>query len=271
MRALAAVAFLCSLSVVASPVRAEDRTWAEVSELAGSGTDEAISALRATTSIEGVAADLDRVLQEHTGARLRALAAISSIRRVDRASVERATLDILSQSRFADAPPESFWARWQRRAIEWLLDGIAWMVAALGGPLPAAVLALSIVTLVGVLLSLTLGRRRTTDIRRIEEIKRILAIGQDPGELERAAARAGASGDHSKAIRLRFVAGLLRLDGKRLIDFRAALTTGEIGETLSSEVFDELARDFDAVAYGRHIATSEDEARTVSMWEELLS
>lgn len=264
---------LCScLVLVSSTSLAEDRTWAEVAELARAGTEEDIAALRATTSIDGVPARLDRVLGPGavTEARLRVLSAVSGSAAVDRASVEQAVREILSQPRFASAPPESFWARWQRRAIEWLLGAISWVVAAVGGPLPAALLGLSVVTLVGVLLSLTLGRRRTTDIRRMEEIKRVLAIGQDPADLEQRAIAAAAAADYSTSIRLRFVAGLLRLDRKRLIDFRAALTSGQIGESLGSPVFDQLATDFDEVAYGRHTATATDEARTVSLWKELL-
>lgn len=202
--------------------------------------------------------------------RLEALTRLAGAPRLDAHAVGDDALRILSQPRFAEAPAEGFWSRIQRRLVEWLLDAIDWLVAAVGGPLPAGILAFGIVAIVSVITALALGRRRTADILRVEAIRRILSHGADPGALELEAERASAAGDHSTAIRLRFVAGLLRLDRRGQIDFRAGLTTGEIGQSLGSPVFDGLMSTFDGVAYGRVEAAAADEQEAIRGWQELL-
>jgi hypothetical protein len=87
------------------------------------------------------------------------------------------------------------------------------------------------------------------------------AAAAGPAELERRAADADRAGDHDLAIRLRFAAGLLRLDAARAITLRPSLTSGEVGRTLRNDTYNSLARVHDAVAYGgRH--ASEDDAES---------
>ena len=63
-----------------------------------------------------------------------------------------------------------------------------------------------------------------------------------PAELERRALEAERAGDLDGAVRLRFAAGLLRLDAIHAIDLRPSLTSGAVGRILRSERYDELAR-----------------------------
>ena len=56
--------------------------------------------------------------------------------------------------------------------------------------------------------------------------------------------------DSTHALRLRFRAGLLRLGDRGAIRYRPSVTTNEVRRVLGSETFDELARTFEAVAYG---------------------
>jgi hypothetical protein len=81
---------------------------------------------------------------------------------------------------------------------------------------------------------------------------------EDPRELERAADAAERAGRFDEALRLRFRAGLLRLGARGAIRYRPSVTTNEVRRVLGSETFDELARTFEAVAYGGRDAGKPD-------------
>lgn len=130
------------------------------------------------------------------------------------------------------------------------------------GPLLVAVAAL-----VGALI---LGRRRARDIERRAIIERILELGTDPDELDSLAAAAQARAEHGEAIRLRFVAGLLRLDAAGRIEFYPGLSNALVSTELSDETFDQLADQFDRVVYGRRPATAGDSAAAEAGWGRLL-
>lgn len=72
----------------------------------------------------------------------------------------------------------------------------------------------------------------------------------DPAQLERAADEAERNGDYAGAVRLRFRAGLLRLDAVGAIRLGPSSTSGNVGRRLRLRDFDDLARDFELVAYG---------------------
>lgn len=84
------------------------------------------------------------------------------------------------------------------------------------------------------------------------------AAAAGPAELERQATAADRDGDHDLAIRLRFAAGLLRLDAARAIELRPSLTSGDVGRTLRSDTYNSLAATHDAVAYGGRHASPDD-------------
>ena len=65
----------------------------------------------------------------------------------------------------------------------------------------------------------------------------------DPKTLERQADAAEASGDLEAALRLRFRAGLLRLDRRGAIEFRPSISTHEVRRAVRSEDFDAARRD----------------------------
>lgn len=95
-------------------------------------------------------------------------------------------------------------------------------------------------------------------------------VPEDPDSLERAAEQAEGRGDLDEALRLRFRAGLLRLDEHGAIAFRPSLTTGEVRRLLGSETFDELATTFEEVAYGGHHAGPSDVDTAREAWPRLL-
>ena len=72
-------------------------------------------------------------------------------------------------------------------------------------------------------------------------------------------------------MRLRFRAGLLRLDARELIEYRPSLTTGEVADAVGSPAFERVGADFDAIAYGGRPAGEQDEAASRDGWERVLS
>ncbi len=148
------------------------------------------------------------------------------------------------------------------RAFQEVLSVLDWETLQWVGPTLVGVAAL-----VGALI---LGRRRARDIERRATIERILELGTDPQELERLAAAAQAGGDHAEAIRFRFVAGLLRLDGAGRIEFYPGLSNALVSAELSDVTFDRLADQFDRVVYGRRPAAATDSAAAEADWRQLL-
>ncbi|MEJ7797996.1 MAG: DUF4129 domain-containing protein [Solirubrobacteraceae bacterium] len=76
--------------------------------------------------------------------------------------------------------------------------------------------------------------------------------------LRRQAERAERRGELDLALRLRFRAGLLDLDDRKLIVLRPALTHRELLRVLPSPTLAELVVDFEAVAYGGRPAAEND-------------
>ena len=88
----------------------------------------------------------------------------------------------------------------------------------------------------------------------------------DPRALERLAAEAEAAGDLEEALRLRFRAGLLRLDARGAIEYRPSISTREVRRKLRSEDFDALAATFDDVVYGGRAAEGADVSDARERW-----
>jgi hypothetical protein len=92
----------------------------------------------------------------------------------------------------------------------------------------------------------------------------------DPARLEREADEAERRGDLERAIRLRFRAGLLRLDRAKAIELEASTTSGEVSRRLRSRDFDDVAESFDAVVYGRRPPRGEDVELSRGGWTRVL-
>jgi hypothetical protein len=93
----------------------------------------------------------------------------------------------------------------------------------------------------------------------------------DPVRLEREADEAERRGDLERAIRLRFRAGLLRLDRAKAIELEASTTSGEVSRRLRSNDFDDVAGSFDAVVYGRRPPRGEDVELSRGGWSRVLT
>lgn len=145
--------------------------------------------------------------------------------------------------------------------VRWLFDLLTTNVLGVVGPLLVVAAATAGIWV--------LARRRAREIERRATIERILELGSDPGELEAQAVEADQRADHAEAIRLRFVAGLLRLDQDGVIDFYPGLSNGAISQELRDPTFDRLASQFDRVVYGRRPAGADDSRQATDDWMRL--
>jgi hypothetical protein len=116
-----------------------------------------------------------------------------------------------------------------------------------------------------------LARRRARSIVAISEGVVISRRGEDPKVVEQRAADAEAAGDYAAAIRLRFIAGLLRLDSAGAIRYHPALTAGQVRRKLRTASFDWIATTFENVAYGDAIAEVAHVEETKAAWRDVMA
>lgn len=93
---------------------------------------------------------------------------------------------------------------------------------------------------------------------------------ESPDELERRAELAERAGDLERAIRLRFLAGLLRLDSAGVLRFRPSITGREVSRQVRSIAFDEIATDFDEIVYGGRAPDMNDVRSSRAGWKQVL-
>jgi hypothetical protein len=267
----ACAAFLCALPALAS---ADAVSGAELRSLAARAASDpaALAQLRRVDSVGGRAADVAGALRGARGAdldaRLRVLAAPDAAAPADDPRGE--ARDILSQRRFTGASvPGPF-----RGILDWLGDRLRWVGDRLDDIVPGgrSVLWLALAALVGVLAAIVARRTLTGRVRAATQAAAFAAGPRDDArELERRAGAAEAAGDLEAALRLRFRAGLLRLDARGAIDFRPSISTYEVRRALRSRDFDALAADFDDVVYGGRPAAPGDVEASRRRWPAVVS
>ncbi len=92
-------------------------------------------------------------------------------------------------------------------------------------------------------------------------------VALDPEALEREAELAAASGDLARAVRLRFRAGLIRLDrDSHAITYHDGIGNAEVRRVVRDETFDSLADTFDEITYGEAAAQPDDDQRARRSW-----
>ena len=72
-------------------------------------------------------------------------------------------------------------------------------------------------------------------------------------------------------MRLRFRAGLLRLDRRHVLVYRPSLTTGEVARAIRAPAFAEVGARFDEIAYGGRAAQREDAEAAKRGWRDVLT
>lgn len=275
----------------AAPAWAETRS--EVRDLARQAASDpgALERLRQVRTVEGRPADFRAALEGAEGDELRRRLDVIESENADAAragpAAETARDDarrILDSSRYRVDDEEDTPRPLRgvlRQLGEWLspvLEPVGRFLRSIGRRLgdptddvPVLLLLIAAVVAVTVLLTRAAVRRRT----RIAEASRGGAAApererNDPRALEREADAAEAAGDYERALRLRFRAGLLKLDKAGVIELRPSATTGQLVRTIPSATFPRLARTFDEVAYGGRTPGAEEVQRAKSEWPRVL-
>jgi hypothetical protein len=267
--ALAALA----LAVAAPAARATAVSSGQLRALAqrAAADPAALARLRAVDRVDGRPVDVRGALRgAHGGAlaaRLRVLAAAApSGTRVDAGTQAR---DILSERRFTGSSvPGPF-----HGILDWLGDKLRRLGnkldVAIPGPPWVAWVAAALV--IGALATVISRRTLTGRVRAAAALRVSAAPPHDTArDLERRADAAEAAGDLATALRLRFRAGLLRLDARGAIEFRPSIPTSEVRRTLRSGDFDALAADFDDVIYGGRPPEPADVATSRERWPAVI-
>ena len=284
MRALGRLAatLVAALALAApAPAAAEEVTAAELSALAErAGADEtARERLLEVDSVDGRPVDVRAALAGGEGEDLarRAEVLAAGVREAGAsrspADDRRRAQSVLEQRRFRGADvPRPF-----ARPLEWLgdrLQPIADWLEGLGDDVPGGPIVLwmalsALIVAAALAITSTTIRRRAVAIERARAAA--LPASEDPRALEREADSAERDGDWERAVRLRFRAGLLRLDRRHVIDYRPSLTTGEVARAVASPAFGEVGERFDAIAYGGRPAERQDAEHARRGWAEVLA
>jgi hypothetical protein len=166
--------------------------------------------------------------------------------------------DILAERRFQDPDIPSP----LREPLTWIGDRIQdvfnFLFGWIGGPaeLPWLILG-ALVMIAAALVALRLARRRA-DVEGPEGVGAVLRAHLSADDLEREADAEEARGDHARAVRLRFRAGLMRLASQGVIPRAAAITNREVARLARAPSFPSVAQSFDEITYGRRPAGPDD-------------
>jgi hypothetical protein len=185
--------------------------------------------------------------------------------------------EILSEGRFQepDVPrplqgPLDALGRGLEKLANWFDSNFGGFVDWLpGGPTVGWTAVSALVLAAGIVLALRIAEPRGRDLER-RRAEAEAGDRPDPGELEREADRAERSGELERAIRLRFRAGVLRLEERGDVDLRPPLTSGILARRLRSPEFEALARRFDEIAYGGRAAEPVDATLAKQVWSDVL-
>jgi hypothetical protein len=270
---LVLAACAATAAVAAVPAGAASLTSAQVRELARAAASDpaALERLREADAVDGRRVGLRQALAGATGraleARLRLLAAGGGPA-TGGAEPGRARDDarrILSQRRFRrhDAP------RPFHGVLTFLSDRVvAPLASAFGGRRVLWVVLAAIVLVAAAAVASRLVGRRAVAVLRSTSPRRDVV---DPRRLERGADDAERNGELERAIRLRFRAGLMRLDRARAIELREPVTTGQVGRRLRSPDFDRVAASFDEIVYGGRAPRAPDVELSREGWRSVLA
>lgn len=203
-----------------------------------------------------------------------------SIATVDPARARDEARRILAGRRYKGAPvprPLRGVLRWIGDRLSpithWIGDRFSWI------PVPARpwveiTAALVAVLAIGfVVMTLVKARAQARAARLGSDARdgRSSAPADDPAALESAAVDAESRGDLALAVRLRFRAGLLRLDrDAHAITYRSSIPTVEVREELDSPTFDGLADTFEGITYGGDDAGPTDTADARREWPRVV-
>jgi hypothetical protein len=274
--ALVAVAALAAAPVAS----AEDITREELVALAGDAERDpgARERLLGIDGVDGEPVPVGELLRgarpAEMAARARALAeALEPAAPAPAGAARERAAAVLADPRYSGADlPRPFEGplQWLGDQIQPLLDRLdEWSAQVPGGPPVFWLLACGGILLIAAGISAATIRRRAVETTRARAAAS--GLGEDPRELERDADRAERDGDWERAVRLRFRAGLLRLDARRVIAYRPSLTTGEVARATGSAAFVPVGDRFDAIVYGGEPAAAADAESARTGWAAVLA
>jgi hypothetical protein len=265
-------------AILASSAVGQNISAERLRELAAAARDDpaALDELREVDSVDGTPVHLAPALEgdeSEVEERLATLAGDESPFDVNPAAARGEAEEILSERRFHGTETP----RPLRGLLDWLADRLRvfggafdWLAERLpGGDSTAAVLLATLVLLVAAFAAARIAARRS---RRILEERHRADVRRrvDPSDLERAADEAERNGELEEALRLRFRAGLLRLERANVIAFHESMTSGDVARQLRSQEFDRIANTFDEVVYGRRPPESPDLRAARDGWPRVL-
>lgn len=193
------------------------------------------------------------------------------------ASARRQAQTILGEGRFHEATvarPLRGLLHAIGRVLESPVEGLEELVARIGGAAPGGttlvwgVLAAVALAALGLIATHTARRALAAPAGGASAADGIATLSA--AELEHQALAAERQGRYGDSTRLRFRAGLLRLAERELVAVSPAMRSGEVSRALGSSTFDELARQFDEIAYGGRPAGRADVERARREWSSLL-
>jgi hypothetical protein len=270
MRPLALLAApLVALSLAAAPALADTTVSSgQLRSLARQAQQDptALDRLREVRQVDGRPADVGAALQGASGddlrRRLEALAAsvdAGGAGPVAGIDAQRQAHDVLGERRFkppaAPRPLRGVFhqiGRWLLPVAHWLAP-VGRLFQAIGRtPWALIAVGLAVIAVVAFAASRLVRRRLAAADRVAGPGAGPFAIDGplDPRRMEQEADKAEAVGDLDHAFRLRFIAGLIRLDRAGALRFRPSLTTGEVVRSVPSPTLRPLANAFDEIAYG---------------------
>ncbi len=279
MRRAGALA-LALLALAAPAAAAVERTSADVRALAlraADGDARALAELRDTTAVDGQPADLAAALRDDGAVdeRLALLARRDGATATAPDATDTARA-VLGDDRYAEERPDQplrgvfVWigdqVDWVVRQVEHLVDDLDDVLPG-GAPVPWTLLAAAALVLA---VFVAARSARVLQVREATAARDAGGLDADAAALERAAARAEQDGDLAGAVRLRFAAGLWRLDERSVIELRPSLTVDDVRRRLRLPAFDALAVTFEDVAYGEKQATAADVAHAREGWPRVL-
>lgn len=188
---------------------------------------------------------------------------------VDPGQVRDQARQVLEDDRFQtrDVPrPLEGVLRWIGERVTDVVDPLA---DALSTPLGLALGLLAVAAGTTALVVLLVRRRNRVAEYAAETRRRARSL--DPAVLDGEAERAEADGDLDAAVRLRFRAGVLRLEQAGVVPARADATTARLVGRIAVPAFAPLARSFDEIAYGGRPATTADVAAARRAWPEVVA
>lgn len=280
-RAASVAVVAAAMLVLAAPAGAEEVTADQLQDLAQrAGSDPAaLARLRRVDRVDGHPVALERALagasRDELRARLETLTGPGpgGAEPVPVAGARDEAARILEGRRYNRSPVP----RPLRGALRWVGDrlrpigeplGRAWNRAT-GNAWAMGVLAVAVAGL-ALLVSARIALRRTAAGVQRAGAGRRSSREADPDELDRAALAAERAGDLDAAVRLRFRAGVLRLDRAGLVTDRPALTAGALTRQVPSPRLRTLATTFEEVAYGGRPATAADLDDARTGWPKVL-